>query len=273
MRAAMPFPAIDPVIFQIGPFALRWYALAYIAGLMLGWIYAVQLARRDHPWGGKAPYAKTDLDDFLVWAAIVIIAGGRLGYVLFYNAGHYLANPLEIFALWQGGMSFHGGVLGIGAAIVLFARKRGLPMLSLMDIACAVGPIGLFFGRIANFINAELYGRVTNLPWGVVFPGAGPAPRHPSQLYEAFLEGIVLLAVLAWLIHARQALARPGFVTGAFIAGYGMARIPVELVRQPDAHIGFLWGGLTMGMVLSVPMLVIGAAFMLAARRGPASPA
>jgi phosphatidylglycerol:prolipoprotein diacylglycerol transferase len=267
--AAIPFPAIDPVLIQIGPLAIRWYALAYIAGLMIGWIYAVRLARQDRLWGGTAPFSKQTLDDFLLWAALGIILGGRLGYVLFYNFDHYLANPLEIFAIWRGGMSFHGGVLGIGVAIFAFCARNNLPALRLMDLAAAVSPVGLFFGRIANFINAELYGRATEMPWGVIFPGAGPMPRHPSQLYEAALEGIVLFLILNWLIRYRLILARPGYAIGAFLALYSLARAFVELFRMPDAHIGFLWGGLTMGIVLSLPMLLIGLALIARARSLP----
>ena len=269
--ATIPFPAIDPVLIQIGPLAIRWYALAYIAGLMIGWIYAVRLARRNDLWGGASPFSKTALDDFLLWAAFGIILGGRIGYVLFYNLDHYLAHPLEIFAIWRGGMSFHGGVLGIGAAIVLFCVRNRLPALRLMDLAAAVSPVGLFFGRLANFINAELYGRATDLPWGVVFPGAGPMARHPSQLYEAVLEGLVLFLVINALIRRQGILARPGFAIGTFLALYALARAFVELFRMPDAQIGFLWGGLTMGMALSLPMLLIGLA--LVARAGTRPPA
>lgn len=269
----MPFPNIDPVLIEIGPFAIRWYALAYIAGLVLGWLYAVRLAGRDALWGGRSPFERHHVDDFLVWAAFGIIVGGRLGYVLFYNLPHYLAEPLEALAVWRGGMSFHGGLLGIGAAIWLFCRRHRLPVVSLMDLAAAVGTIGLFFGRIANFINGELYGRVTDLPWGVVFPHGGPAPRHPSQLYEAALEGALLFLVINYLIRRHRALARPGTVIGVFLAGYGLARSAVELVRVPDPQLGYLWGGLTMGMLLSLPMILLGAVFLMRARaHGAARP-
>ena len=267
--AAIPFPNIDPVLIEIGPFAIRWYALAYIAGLLLGWVYAARIARREEYWGGRAPFGKTTLDDFLLWAALGIILGGRIGYVLFYSPEHYLGAPLEIFAIWRGGMSFHGGLAGTALAIYWFARRRGLPMLSLGDVISAAAPIGLFFGRIANFINGELFGRVSDVPWAVVFPDGGPVPRHPSQLYEALLEGLVLFVVLNLLIR-RGALAKPGTVFGAFLVGYGVARIFAEFFRMPDAQIGFLWGGLTMGMALSVPMILAGLALIAYARARPA---
>lgn len=264
--AALPFPNIDPVLIQIGPFAIRWYALAYIAGLLIGWLYAARIARRDAYWGGRAPISRADLDDFLVWAAFGIILGGRIGYVLFYNFPHYLAAPLEVLAIWRGGMSFHGGLVGMALAIYWFSRRRGLAVLSLGDLVSAAAPIGLFFGRIANFINGELFGRVTEVPWAVAFPAGGPQPRHPSQIYEAALEGLVLFLILNFLIR-RQALARPGFIFGVFLAGYGLARIFAEFFRMPDAQLGFLWGGLTMGMTLSAPMILIGLALVVYARR------
>ena len=196
-----------------------------------------------------------------------MLVGGRLGYVLFYDLGSYIREPLSIFAIWQGGMSFHGGLLGCTLAVILFARRRGIPVLSLGDLTCAVGPIGLFLGRIANFINGELWGQPGEAPWAMVFPGGGPLPRHPSQLYEAGLEGLALFAVLAILIRAG-ALRRPGLVIGAFALGYGIARCIAELFREPDPQLGFLWGGLTMGMLLSLPLLLAGIALMAAAIRG-----
>jgi phosphatidylglycerol:prolipoprotein diacylglycerol transferase len=201
-----------------------------------------------------------------LWVTFGIIFGGRLGYVLFYNPAHFAAHPLEILQLWQGGMSFHGGFLGCVAAVMLFAWRQGIPMLTLGDITCAVGPIGLLLGRIANFVNAELWGRPTTMPWGVVFPGAGPFPRHPSQLYEAALEGLVLLIVLAVLVRGG-ALKRPGLVLGAFAIGYSLARIVCEFFREPDPQLGFLWGGLTMGMLLSVPLMLAGFGFLAVALR------
>ena len=190
----IPYPKFDPILVHFGPFAIRWYALAYIVGILLGWIYARALIRNERYWGGPAPLTVIEFDDFVLWVTLGIILGGRTGYVLFYNLPFFAAHPLQIFQLWHGGMSFHGGFTGCVIAVVLFARKRGLSILSLGDITCAVGPIGLFLGRLANFINDELWGRPTDVPWAMVFPSGGPMPRHPSQLYEATLEGLVLLA-------------------------------------------------------------------------------
>jgi phosphatidylglycerol:prolipoprotein diacylglycerol transferase len=267
--AALPFPNIDPVLIEIGPFAIRWYALAYIAGLVLGWLYAARLAAHKPYWGARAPISRADLDDFLLWAVIGIIVGGRVGYVLFYNFAYYLTAPLEALAIWHGGMSFHGGLAGMALAVWWFSHRRGLPVLSLGDLVSAAAPIGLFFGRVANFINGELFGRASDVPWAVAFPAGGPQPRHPSQLYEALLEGAVLFLALNWLIR-RGALQRPGLVFGALLIGYGLARVFVEFFRLPDPQIGFLWGGLTMGMTLSAPMIAIGVGLVLYARRAPA---
>ncbi len=265
---AIAFPVFDPVAVAIGPFAIRWYALAYIGGIVLGWIYARAIIRSERLWGGKAPFTVADFDDFILWVTLGIILGGRTGYVLFYNLPHFAQHPAEILELWKGGMSFHGGFLGCVAAVLLFGWKRNISVLSLGDVTCAVGPIGLLLGRLANFINGELWGRAADpgLPWAMVFPHGGPLPRHPSQLYEAGLEGIVLFVALALLIRAG-ALKRPGFVIGAFAALYGLARIAGEFFREPDPQLGFLWGGLTMGMLLSVPMIVAGLIFMAVARR------
>ena len=204
---ALPFPAIDPVLISIGPFMIRWYALAYIFGILLGWLYARAIIRNERLWGGPAPISVTDFDDFVLWVTLGIILGGRLGYVLFYNPAHFVEHPLEILQLWQGGMSFHGGFAGCVVAVMAFAWKRGISILSLGDVVCAVAPIGLLLGRLANFINGELWGRASDVPWAMVFPGAGPLPRHPSQLYEAALEGAVLLAVLAVMVRGRRAAA------------------------------------------------------------------
>ena len=260
---AIPFPAIDPVAIAIGPFAIRWYALAYIAALLLGWRYCLALA--DRPPG---LVRRRDVDDFLIWATLGVILGGRLGYVLFYQPAYYLGQPLEAFYLWHGGMSFHGGAIGVTIAILLFTRIRDLPLFAFSDIICAAVPIGLFFGRIANFINAELYGRVTAVPWGVVFPGAGPLPRHPSQLYEAAAEGLLLFLVL-FAAERAGARYRPGLITGMFLAGYAVARMSGELFREPDAHLGYLIYGTTMGQLLSIPLLVAGILLILWARRRP----
>ena len=209
----IPYPHIDPVLVHIGPFAIRWYALAYIFGILIGWAYARAIVRSGGLWGGKSPLSVTDFDDFVLWVTLGIILGGRIGYVLFYNLPFFAAHPLQIFELWTGGMSFHGGFTGCVVAVVLFARSRGIPILSLGDVTCAVGPIGLFLGRLANFVNGELWGRPTDVPWAMIFPGGGPIPRHPSQLYEASLEGLALLAFLALMIRLG-ALKRPGLIIG-----------------------------------------------------------
>lgn len=267
--AAIAFPQIDPVLFSLGPLQLRWYGLAYVAGILFAWWYAKRLVTNDRLWHDKSPIGENDLDDFLIWAVVGIILGGRLGYVLFYKFADYLQNPFEIFMLWQGGMSFHGGLAGCVLAMILFARSRSIPVFSLFDVIGPSATIGIFFGRIANFINQELYGKQTDLPWGVVFPVTGDnIPRHPSQLYEGLLEGLLLFFVLRYLTHRLLKLKQPGFVAGAFICGYAIARILVEFVRKPDDHIGYLAGGwVTMGMVLSLPVLAIGIWSMVASRK------
>jgi phosphatidylglycerol:prolipoprotein diacylglycerol transferase len=265
------FPVFDPVAIAIGPIVIRWYALAYIGGIVLGWIYARALVKNEKLWGGPAAMTLPQLDDFILWVTVGIILGGRTGYVLFYNLPFFIQHPAEILELWKGGMSFHGGFMGCVIAVMWFARKNGISILSLGDITTAVGPIGLFLGRIANFINSELWGRPADpdLPWAMIFPNGGPLSRHPSQLYEAGLEGILLFTVLAVMIRLG-ALKRPGLILGSFIALYGLARITGEHFREPDPQLGFLWGGLTMGMLLSVPMVIAGAIIIVAAwRRKP----
>ncbi len=257
----IPFPAINPVLIHIGPLAVRWYALAYIVGIIAGWFYARAIIASERLWGGPAPFTVVDFDDFVIWITLGIILGGRTGYVLFYNLPLFLSHPIEILKLWNGGMSFHGGVAGCLVAIILFSLKRGIPMLPLGDVIAAVAPIGLLLGRLANFINGELWGRPTDVPWAMIFPNGGPIPRHPSQLYEAALEGVVLFIVLGVLMRTG-ALKRPGVVTGAFALGYGAARIICELFREPDAQLGFLWGGLTMGMLLCIPLMLAGVAVL-----------
>ena len=262
------FPVFDPVAFSIGWFVIRWYALAYIGGIVLGWIYARSLVKNERLWDGPVPISLLQLDDFILWVTIGIIVGGRTGYVLFYNPALFIQHPAAIFQLWNGGMSFHGGFLGCVAAVMLFARKNGISILSLGDLTTAVGPIGLFLGRLANFINSELWGRPADasVPWAMVFPNGGPLPRHPSQLYEAGLEGILLFAILAVMVR-MGALKRPGLILGSFIAIYGLARITAEFFREPDPQLGFLWGGLTMGMLLSVPMIIAGTILIMMAWR------
>ena len=264
------FPVFDPVAIAIGPIAIRWYALAYIGGIVLGWLYARALIKNERLWGGPAPITLPQMDDFILWVTLGIIVGGRTGYVLFYNLPFFMAHPAEIFELWKGGMSFHGGFLGCVVAVMWFARRNGIPILSLGDITTAVAPIGLLLGRLANFINSELWGRTADasVPWAVVFPNGGPLPRHPSQLYEAGLEGILLFIILAAMVR-MGALKRPGLILGSFIAIYAFARIASEFFREPDPQLGFLWGGLTMGMLLSVPMIIAGAILIVKAQRRP----
>lgn len=276
MLFVLPFPTIDPVLIEFGPLAIRWYSLAYIGGIFLGWLYLRKLLGQEHLWAEKAPprapIDRQGLDDLLVWAAFGIILGGRIGYVLFYDFARFLDDPTSIFAVWQGGMSFHGGFAGTILAIFVFAKKNKMSPLAIGDLVAVAAPIGLFFGRLANFINAELYGRVSDVPWAMVFPGGGPEPRHPSQLYEAALEGLVLFVLLRIATHKYFALQRPGFVIGLFFCLYGLFRFAIEFVRLPDAHIGFLTGGLTMGMALSLPMIPIGLAIIAFSRRpSPAS--
>jgi phosphatidylglycerol:prolipoprotein diacylglycerol transferase len=266
----IPFPAFDPVLISFGPFAIRWYALAYIVGILLGWFYARTVIKHETLWGGVPPMTPADFDDFVLWVTLGIILGGRIGYVLFYNPQYFAQHPLEMIELWNGGMSFHGGFLGCVLAVVLFARHRGIPILSLGDLTCAAATIGIFLGRLANFINGELWGRPTDVPWAMVFPSGGPQPRHPSQLYEALLEGLLLFVVLTVLIR-RGALQRPGFIIGAFAFGYGIARTIGEFFREPDVQMGFLWGGVTMGMLLSLPLILAGLVLMLVTARRKAA--
>ncbi len=267
MLLTIPYPSIDPVLIELGPFAIRWYALAYVVGLLLGWRYVRYVSSL------KPPIMTRDqIDDLLVWITLGVIIGGRLGYTLFYRPGHYLYNPLEIFAVWHGGMSFHGGLVGVLVAGWIFSKRNGLHPLRVGDAVAAAVPIGLFLGRIANFINGELFGRPTDVPWAMVFPHGGPVPRHPSQLYEAFLEGIVLFVIL-WLLFRREEIRRrPGLIGGVFLAGYGLARITAEFFREPDANLGFLFGGLTMGMILSLPLIALGLWLIVRARRLPPVP-
>ena len=274
----MTFPQFDPVLIHLGPFAVRWYALAYVAGIIAGWRYAVGLVKNARLWGGaSAPATPTQIDDFVVWVTLGIIVGGRLGYVLFYmwpQEPQLLAHdPLSILRLWEGGMSFHGGLIGVITAICLFAWRNGINLIGLADITAPAVPFGLFFGRLANFVNGELWGRPTALPWGIIFPRAGPEPRHPSQLYEAALEGLVLFLVLRLVTHGLKLLPRRGVTAGTFLLLYGLFRIALEGVREPDRGMPAFPLGLTMGMLLSLPLVLGGIALILAARRpGDAAP-
>jgi phosphatidylglycerol:prolipoprotein diacylglycerol transferase len=256
------YPRIDPVAIKIGPLAIRWYGLAYITGLVLGWRYTVFLSRQKRFNAPDTRPNATDLDDFLFWAMAGVLLGGRLGIVLFYQPSFYFAHPVNIVKIWQGGMSFHGGMLGVVVALIVFARRRQIPLLQLSDlVACAV-PIGLFFGRVANFINGELWGRVTASPLGMVFPDGGPEPRHPSQLYEASSEGVLLFVLLAILAQRPGIRMRGGVLTGLFLIGYAVARSICELFREPDSYLGFIVGGISMGQILSFPMLLAGIGFV-----------
>jgi phosphatidylglycerol:prolipoprotein diacylglycerol transferase len=271
----VPFPDFDPVLVQLGPFAIRWYALAYVAGILLGWRYAVQLVRNTRLWINRAPPVTTEqVDDLILWVTLGVIVGGRLGHVLFYTPSILWQDPLEVFKVWHGGMSFHGGALGVFLALILYAwRNVQVDLWRLGDLVAACAPIGLFFGRIANFINGELWGRPTLLPWGVIFPGAGLEPRHPSQLYEAALEGIVLFLVLRWATHGAKLLNRRGVVMGLFAAGYGVIRVSLENVREPDSYMPHFPLGLTMGMILSTPMILFGLWLIWRGMREPLPPA
>lgn len=273
--AALPFPNIDPVIVQLGPVAIHWYGLGYVVGILFGWWYSRRIAATPRLWTGGTPaMTPADIDDFLLWAAVGVVAGGRIGYVLFYDFERYLADPAAILAVWSGGMSFHGGLLGVILAMIFFARSRGIHVWSLFDTIAAGVPVGLGVVRLANFINSELWGRVTDVPWAMVFPNGGPLPRHPSQIYEALLEGVVLFAALWLLVWKFERLKTPRFVGGAFIAGYGLCRIFVEFFRMPDPQLGYLAGDwLTMGMILSLPMVLAGIWAMATARPAVPQPA
>ncbi|MEL5879623.1 prolipoprotein diacylglyceryl transferase [Cereibacter sphaeroides] len=287
----IPFPDISPELFSIElfgvTFALRWYALAYIAGLLIGWRLVLRMIRAERLWSFGPPMTEDQLERLLTWVILGVILGGRMGFVLFYQPAHYLAHPLDILKVWEGGMSFHGGFLGVMTALVAFCLKERISILPVADLLAAATPPGLFLGRIANFINAELWGRPTTLPWGVAFPGEaaqscpgieGICARHPSQIYEAGLEGILLFAVLSLLVWRRGWLHWPGSVSGVFLAGYGATRFLVEFVRQPDAQfvsagnpLGLAWQisgyGLTMGQILSLPMILLGLYLILRSRR------
>lgn len=282
----IPFPNVSPEIFSLtlGPItlALRWYALAYIAGLLLGWRLILRILATPRLWTGNPPATPEQIERLLTWVIFGVILGGRLGYVLFYQPAFFWQNPAEILRVWEGGMSFHGGFLGVTIAGILFCRREGIPMLTMADLMATVAPIGLFLGRIANFINAELWGRPTTMPWGVAFPGDAAqtcegvltiCARHPSQIYEALLEGVLLFAMLSYVLWRRGWLKTPGRIAGLFFAGYGAARFIVEFFRQPDAQfvsegnplgLAYHWGGygLTMGQTLTIPMIAVGLWFI-----------
>lgn len=269
----LPYPAIDPVALQLGPFAVKWYGLAYVAGLLLGWLYLKQLLSRGHLWpAGRAPLSPLVADDLFIWVALGVVIGGRLGHVLLYEPHYFLTHPLEILKVWNGGMAFHGGLLGTIVAMWLFARRTGVNALTIMDLVAASVPFGLFFGRLANFINAEVVGRESTVPWAMIFPGYGPNPRHPSQIYEAVLEGLVTFLILRWLTHKRGALASPGLVGGTFLLCYGGFRLFCELFKHDDYAGLFGTIPVTVGFLYCVPMIIAGLVLMRMARASQPAP-
>ncbi len=301
ITALLPYPAIDPILLQLGPFAIRWYAISYIAGLLFGWWAAARMTRETKLWknpafAGKSPITADQIGDLVVWATFGVILGGRLGWILFYGIAlcaaspgtamchmadgpnlplGFLYHPMHLISIWEGGMSFHGGLAGVAVAVWLFCRKNKLQLFPVADMLAVVAPIGLFFGRLANFINGELWGRPSDVPWAMVFCNkyivaihggcpAGPAARHPSQLYEAFLEGLVLFAILQIALRVYKANERPALLTGLFFAGYGVFRFLVEFVREPD---GPFIGWFSMGMALSIPLWIAAGYFLWTALR------
>ncbi|MEG6510176.1 prolipoprotein diacylglyceryl transferase [Methyloligella sp. 2.7D] len=269
---AIPYPVIDPIAFNLGPVEVHWYGLAYMAGILLGWLYARRLVSRPDLWNGKPTITVGQVDDFLLWITLGIVVGGRIGYVLFYEPSYFLANPMEIPAVWGGGMSFHGGLVGVIIAVAVFSYLKGINPLSLGDLAATSTPFGLLFGRLANFINGEVYGRVTDVPWAMVFPtDPDQLPRHPSQLYEGLLEGVVLFIILRIATHKFHALTKPGTTFGLFLVFYAIFRSSLEFVREPDVghplHIGFV----TPGMLYSIPMILLGAWLIWRAQRKAAA--
>lgn len=269
---AIPYPAIDPVALHLGPVSIKWYGLAYVAGLLLGWWYMKRLLANKNLWrDGRPPFAPALADDLFIWVALGVVIGGRLGHILLYEPGYYFSHPIDILKIWRGGMAFHGGMLGTILAMYLFARRFKVSPLSVMDTVSAAVPFGLFFGRLANFVNAEVVGSVTTVPWGMIFPGWGPLPRHPSQIYEALLEGLVLFLVLRYLTHKRHALATPGFIGAAFLAGYGLFRAICEMFKLEEYGSLVGSGFITRGMLYSLPMFAFGVlAMWFLANRQPA---
>jgi phosphatidylglycerol---prolipoprotein diacylglyceryl transferase len=266
MLAAITFPDIDPVALYLGPLKIYWYALAYVAGLVFASFYIKRLAETPRLWGANPPTLDAkETDDFFLWSVLGVILGGRLGYVLFYKPQHYLSNPIEIFKTLDGGMSFHGGFLGVVIACLIFGRRHGKTLDRMLDLGAASVPVGLGLGRIANFVNAELWGKTTDVPWGVVFPGQ-TAARHPTQLYEAALEGLLLFVAVRIATHSFGALKHPGRASGIFALGYGLSRILVEFWREPDPFVGYLAGPLTLGMLYSLPLVAVGLWLLLRSR-------
>jgi phosphatidylglycerol:prolipoprotein diacylglycerol transferase len=264
MLPVLMFPQFDPVIVQFGPIAIRWYALAYIASLLIGWRMVRGLVQRT-----PVVASQLQVDDFLTWATLGVVLGGRIGYVLFYQPDRFFSHPTEIFEVWHGGMSFHGGMLGVAIAVAWFCRRNAIPILGFADRIAVVAPIGLGLGRVANFINGELWGRAAPdwLPWAMIFPTGGPVARHPSQLYEALMEGVLLFGITFYCSRSAAVRARFGLLTGIFLSGYAVARIIGEHFREPDPFLGFLAFGTTMGQLLSLPMLAAGIWLILRARK------
>ncbi len=258
------FPQFDAVAFALGPFEIRWYALAYILGLVFGWRYCISLTLRP-----PSIVKHVDIDDLFVWVTLGVLIGGRLGFVLLWHPAYYVDNPIEVLQPWKGGMAFHGGLLGVILAIYLYGRMNKKDFWPLADLLAAATPVGLFLGRVGNFVNGELWGRITDVPWGVIFPRAGPEVRHPSQLYEAGLEGIALFAILTWLIFRRDALMRPGLIGGTFLAGYGFLRSVGEIFREQTHFVDELPLGITWGQLLSSVMIVLGTLVVVRALRKP----
>jgi phosphatidylglycerol:prolipoprotein diacylglycerol transferase len=265
---ALSFPAFDPVAFSIGSLPIRWYSLAYMFGFLGGWLYARELVKRQ-PLG---KISIKQVDDFIIWIVLGVILGGRIGYVLFYNLPYYATSPGEAFKIWEGGMSFHGGLIGVAIAVISYALKYNIPVLRLGDLSAAGATIGLFFGRLANFVNQELYGRVTDVSWGMVFPAGGDEPRHPSQLYEAFSEGLVLFCVLFYVMRFTKIPSRYGATFGIFLIGYGVSRFIIEFFREPDIQIGLYGDWISQGQILCLPMIILGAGLLRYAYRRPAQP-
>jgi|TARA_B100001750_G_scaffold223702_1_gene214205 phosphatidylglycerol:prolipoprotein diacylglycerol transferase len=271
MDQAFYIHAINPVAFQIGPLGVKWYSLAYFFGVIIGWQYCKVLLRKYSPLNPRKSTASTEIDNifdnFIIWIILGIILGGRIGYILFYNLHFYLSNPFEIFAIWHGGMSFHGGLIGVLAATAIYSSKNKIQFFPLADLIACVSPIGLFLGRVANFINGELVGKITDTPWAVIFPKYDYNPRHPSQLYEAMLEGVVLFVLLQALILRFKYLEKPGMISGIFLIGYGIFRITIEYFREPDLHLGYVFNTITMGQLLTLPVLVCGVWILYYAKR------
>ena len=258
----IPFPVIDPIAIEIGPIAVRWYGISYMAGLLLGWYYLRKLVTDSTLWNEKSPLKATDLDDLIIYVTIGVIVGGRLGHVFLYQPQYYITDPIAIFMVWQGGMAFHGGLIGTILAIMIFSARNSVNPLHVGDLVCTAVPIGLFFGRIANFINAELVGKVSEVPWAMIFPESGAVPRHPSQLYEATLEGLLLFFILRYLTHQKLALRHNGLIIGTFMFCYGLFRIFAEIFREGDPVPGLDLGSISAGIIYSVPLVIIGIYFI-----------